>query len=293
MKVKRSHRLANNAKLAHGGMLFLTCAIAFVLVLIVIFAVTLGKLFVHHVHDQSVTDATTLRAAAILNTNDQIGRMNNLVVQSRELVFDSRAAHSSTLTNNFWYLEPIAQHLLDDSRWGASCVDNARQRLIVEQLKSLQEMARSDSSLQKHGAKIVGMQVGNLAEAKSNVYDDEADELQDYDSQRRWIDPKTKLFYGNVTTPLPNEDRDLVFKISPLHAPSNGKMVQAAIISTNDFKSTATLIENDKPKAASCDQAPSAVKIDYSIEDKVGKDYGPVNLRYSSAATTNGGQLTP
>jgi hypothetical protein len=293
MKERNPHLVLNHHKPVRGSMLLLTCAIGVVLVILIVFAVTLGQMFVHHVHEQSITDASTLRAAAMLNANDQIGRMNNLVVQSRELVFDSRAAQSSTMTRDYWYLAPLAQRLLDDSRWGASFVDQARQRLIVERLKSLLIMASSDASLQSHGIKVTGIQVGNLADSRSNVYDDEANELQEFDDSKHWIDPKTRLFVGNINAELPNEDKDLIFKISPLYPPIKGKMVQAAIINNNDFKPTATIIENGKPTETTCEHMPSAVKIDYAVEEKAGKDYGPINFRFSSSATTNGGQLAP
>jgi hypothetical protein len=286
-------RSANNQRVARGSMLLLACAIGFLLVMGIVFAIMLGNMFVHRVHDQSLTEATTLRAAVMLNANDQIGRMNNLVVQSRELVFDSRAAENSTLSRAYWYLQPLAEHLREDARSGATLVDNARQKLIADQIKSLQELARSDPTLKERGAKITGMQVGDIAEASSNVYDDEANELQDFDEQQHWMDPKSRLFNGNISAPLPNEDGDLSFKISPLCPPRNGKMVQAAIINTSDFEPAATLIEDSKPKAASCEQIPSAVKIDYSFEDSLSKDYGHIDLRFSTAATTNGGQLAP
>jgi len=274
-------------------MLYLTCAVGILIVIVIVFAISMGKLFVHRTHDQSVVDSTTLKAALLLNSDDHAGKMNNLVVQSREMVFDARCAHNATLNSEFWYLEPLAQRLLDQSRWGANFIENGRKRLIVEKIKGLQEMVSNDQSLKNHGATVLSLEVGSLADGQSNVYDDEADELQSLDKQKNWIDPETRRFKGNINAVLPFEDQDLTFKISPLHAPNNGKMVQASLVPPNEFEKMATIVDKGKPVTVSCDQVPSAVRLNFDFPDQIGNGYGSVELQFSAAASTNGAQLVP
>lgn len=277
----------------NGSMLLLTCAIGILIVLGIVFAISLGKFFVHHTHDQNVVDSTTLKAALLLNADDHAGKMNNLVIQSREMVFDARSAHNATLNSDFWYLEPLAQRLLDQSRWGAQFVENGRKRLITEEIKGLQNLAGTDQSLKNHGATVVSLEVGSLADRRSNVYDDEADELQSLDKEKKWVDPQTRRFNGNINAMLPFEDQDLTFKISALHAPSNGKMVQASLVAANEFEKMVTIIDKGKPVAAICDQMPSAVRLNFAFPDKLTQEYGPVEFKFSAAASTNGAQLVP
>jgi hypothetical protein len=274
-------------------MLLLTCAIGVLLVIGIIAAISFGKFFVHHVHDQSVVESVTLKAATILNADDHAGKINNLVVQSRELVFDSRCSYNATLNSNFWYLEPLAHRMLDQSRWGAQFVDTGRKRLIEEEIKSLQNLAVADQSLKNLGAVVVDFEVGSPADRRSNVFDDEADELQSYDQQKKWVEPETRRFNGNVNAILPYEDHDLAFKISPLQAPTKGKMVQASLIPANEFEKSAKIIDKGKPTAVACDQMPSAVKLGFAFPDKMGKDYGSVEFKFLQAASTNGAQLVP
>lgn len=276
-----------------GSMLILACAIGILIVVGMVFAINMGKFFVHHIHDQSVSDSLTLKAAMLLNADDRAGKMNNLVIQSRELVYDSRAAYNATLNANYSHLEPLAYRLLHQARWGAQFVDKGRQRLIEENIRALKTLVASDLDLKNHGASVTALEVGSVADTRSNVYDDEADELQSLDRQKRWIDPETKRFNGNINATLPDEDQDLTFKVSPLHAPNNGKMVQASLISANEFVKTATVIEKDEPKDSTCDQLPSAVRLNLAYPDRVTKEYGDVQFKFSSAASTNGAQLVP
>lgn len=293
MRGNKTKRIIRRKGARPGSMLLLTCAIGVLLVIGIIAAINFGKFFVHHIHDESVVESLTLKAATILNADDHAGKINNLVVQSRELVFDSRCAYNATLNSDYWYLEPLAHHLLDQSRWGAQYVDTGRKRLIEEEIKSLQNLAVADQSLKNLGAVVVDFEVGSPADRRSNVYDDEADELQTFDKQKQWIEADTKRFNGNVNAILPYEDHDLAFKISPLQAPSKGKMVQASLIPPNEFEKSAKIIEKGKPIAAQCDQMPSAVKLGFAFPDQLGKDYGSVEFKFQQAASTNGAQLVP
>ncbi|PWT95620.1 MAG: hypothetical protein C5B53_11140 [Candidatus Melainabacteria bacterium] len=293
IKRRRGEKIIRLTAAKPGSMLLLTCAIGVLLVLGIIAVISFGKFFVHHIHDQSVVDSITLKAATILNADDHSGKINNLVVQSRELVFDSRCTYNATLNSDYWYLEPLAHRLLDQSRWGAQFVDTGRKRLIEEEIKSLQNLAVADQSLKNLGAVIIDLEVGSPADRRSNVYDDEADELQSFDQQKKWVEPETRRFNGNVNANLPYEDHDLTFKISPLQAPSKGKMIQASLIPPNEFEKSVKIIDKGKPVAALCDQLPSAVKLGFAFPDQVSKDYGSVEFKFLQAASTNGAQIVP
>jgi hypothetical protein len=302
-KLKQSTHFANHLgrlyvpnRMSRGGMLVVAIAVAFIMIIGIMATLALTKLFINHQHSQTVADAVALRAARMLNSNDWAGKMNNLVVQSRELVFDSATTHNASTDPTVSYVEPLAHQLLYQARWGAEVVEQGRQRLILEQLKAITYMTLTDPELQRLGAHVVNLEVGTLEDTRSNVYDDEADELQRYDEQKRWIDPKTKRFMGNINATLPDENQDVTFKLSPLHAPTGGRMLQAGLITPETFKKTATLIKDGKIVATTCDQMPPAVRIQIQFpagQENDFKDLKGKSLLLTSAASTYGGQLVP
>ncbi len=244
---------------------------------------------------QSISDSAVLQSVEILNENDCIGKINNITVMSRELVYDTRASYEATLNANYFFLEPLARQLLNQSRFGSSVVDQGRKQLILSRLDQLAKVLKADDTLAIHQAEIVDLQVGMTTDPKSNAYDDSADELQEFDLKNHYVDVKTKRFFGNVNAKLPENDADLCFKISPLRGIVQGQVQQAGLLAETAFIKTAQLIkEGQTVKKVSCDQMPCAVKIQFSF---------PVNsdlsanadrrVSISTCALTHGGQPVP
>lgn len=277
----------------HGSVLLLSIGLSLIVILLILFSFKMGEFFLKYTNNQTIAEATALRTAMILNENDYAGKMNNLVVQSRELLFDSRAAYHATLNSNYFFLEPLARQLLDQSRRGAWSLDQCRQKLIEAQLNKMQTQSVKDAELESRNAAVVSLEVGNMKDLRSNVYDDSADELQDYDKRKSWIDPKTLRFNGNIDAKLTNEDEEQTFKISPLRIPVNGKVEQANLARKEDFVSTAKLVRDGKPIAYFSDQIPSAVRM------KIAFPGDPLNAQSESkvmifaTAVTTGAQPMP
>lgn len=238
----------------HGSLLILICALLFVIIVIGIFAFNIWKLSVRRENSQALTDAAALQAAQKLNANDKISRMNNLMAQSRELVFDSRAAYNAIINDQsgrYFYLEQLGRQLLDQARYGAWLTNVGREKLISSECVDLQKTINADPDLESRNARVTNLEVGYIkSDPGSNVYDDFADELQNFDIQHEWIDSKTRRFKGNINIKLPGDiDRDLNFKLSPLRLPITSKdtMQEASLVNANDFVKTAKLIDDDKP----------------------------------------------
>lgn len=88
-------------------------------------------------------------------------------------------------------MEGLGRQLLDQARYGAWLLNGAREKLIVAQLLDLQKNINSDPNLENKNARVVDLEVGYTRNnSGSNVYDDFADELQDFDLQ---ADNSTKL----------------------------------------------------------------------------------------------------
>ncbi len=276
-----------------GSILLLALALGFLIIVLIFFSFKLATFFLSYANNQTVTEATALGTAMVLNENDNAGRMNNLIVQSRELLFDSRAAYHATLDANHFFLEPLARQLLDQSRRGAWSVDQCRKKMIDAQLKKMQTQVLKDEELKRRGAEVVALEVGNVKDLRSNVYDDCADELQEYDKRKSWIDLKTQRFNGNINAKLMNEDEEQNFKLSPLRIPVSGKVEQANLARGEDFVSSTTVVQDGKPNQFFSDQMPSAIKIKLAFpSDTVSLDQQS-KVVISATAITTGAQPMP
>ena len=290
----------------HGSLLILVCALLFLVIVIVAFAFNVWKLSLTRENSQALVKEVALRAALKLNANDNISRMNNLVSQSRELVFDSRADYNAIISNqsgNYFYLEQLGRHLLDEARYGAWLTNIGREKLITAQMAELQKTVNSDPALEDRNATISDLEIGYIGcDSGSNVYDDFCDELQNYDLSMKWIDPKTRRFKGNINIKLPGQlDHNLDFKLSPLRLPlpDMDNLQEASLVNVQDFVKTAKLIDDEKPvKKIFCDQIPCAVKL--KVRFPVGNKETVANTNpyatdviVQAVAQVCGGQLAP
>ncbi len=293
MKYQLSRKSKIRVARRQGSIIILAIGLAFIVILLILFSFKMAEFLLKYTNNQTLTEATALRVAMILNENDNAGKMNNLVVQSRELLFDSRAAYHATLDANHFFLEPLARQLLDQSRRGAWSVDQCRQKLIAAQLNKIQTLAMTDAELATRNAKVVALDVGHMKDLRSNVYDDSADELQEYDARKSWIDPKTQRFNGNINAKLRDDDEEQNFKISPLRIPVNNKVEQANLARMQDFIRTATIISDGKPIKYFCDQMPCAISIKITYPVDQFHNFNDSNVAIPATAITTGAQPMP
>src|SRR5262249_3173717 len=160
-------------------------------------------------------------------------QMNNLVANSRELVFNSRTSYKHA-SDEFPQMTDLADRLLLESRAGADIVEKARRDLVVILLKDVQTSAKVASKSGSLGqgvalpwanssaAEIQDLHVGNIKHVESNVLAPYGnDPLLNLDTKSGYIDPATHLYYGRSIIRLP-EDADKRFHLTSLAAPVQG-----------------------------------------------------------------------
>lgn len=289
------YKLAAKRNNQQGAVIILTCALILVLILILMFSFQVWKVFFNFQDSQSIADAAALRAAEILNENDCIGKVNNMTVMSREMVYDTRASYEATLNPDFFFLEPLGRQLLDQARYGSSVIDLGRKQLILARIDQLERMLKEDDALSARQAEVMDLQVGITPDLKSNAFDDSADEIQEFDLRKRYVDPKTKRFYGNIDAKLPGDDADLIFKLSPLRGIIQGQVQQAGLLSERSFVKIMQLItKGERVKKITCDHMPCAVKIQFSFPAERNPVIGGgKSVMVSTGALTHGGQPVP
>lgn len=203
------------------GIMLIIAAFLVVLVAAIIAATMLfGSTCTRNQSAGSAADAAALQLANVINSDDQVGRMNNLIAQSRDLVYCSRHEYDQTLDNNYSNMEPLARHLLGDARWGSQLVDYGRKQLFLQRVSELSSAATHNQILKEAGLQVMDLEVGQPPESTCNVYDHADDSLQGEDERNRFCDRKSKVFAACVDAKLPGDDGDLSFKLSPLPAPA-------------------------------------------------------------------------
>src|SRR5579883_1114256 len=100
--------------------------------LILFFVVSLGLTVYFYFWAQNRLQLTAERFAttegSLLNNNDQIGQMNNLIADSRQLLFDSRNVDRQIL-KEFPHLKSLADSLLQESQNNTDIVAKASEDL--------------------------------------------------------------------------------------------------------------------------------------------------------------------
>lgn len=287
--------------------MFMLSVLAFGIIIVVFLAgFSVYLMFFSQSKAHSQSDKLALQVAQALNGQDEIGEMNNLVARCRELVFNSRATLDTT-HSYYGHLEPLARQLLEESRASACYVELERQRLVRHNLTSLYDIvALSDSErffqsglklpwLVTKPAQPAGLAVGYIDGVESNVEVSEGNpELNSADLSRHYIERASKLYIGNINAKLPAPDNDLNFKLSSLPAPVKGTVSPSRLTSPNVFVETARLMKDGLALGESCDQLPSAVKVDMLMKVTTGSGTRDAHaIQTTSCASTCGASPLP
>jgi hypothetical protein len=268
---------ANSYRL-RGSMLVMVAWCTVVLVLLFALALSIQYYFASDKNLQFTADQLAMTTALNLNYNDHIGQMNNLVANSRELVFNSRVSYNNS-AENCPHLTGLANRFLAEARQGADFVEQARQGLVAITLTNIRTSLQTQAkNIQNIGVlpwskatmpEIVNVRLGSFKDVESNVLAPTGnDQLLKLDTKSGYIDSASNLYYGNASLHLP-EDPDKNFYLTSLSAPVNGVIAPAKLTSPENFLRSLDLIKNGKTEhAVTCQQLPTAVQIDMQTNVK-------------------------
>lgn len=259
------------------------------------FALLVYFLFFSHKTLESWSEEFAMDSAKQLNSNDNAGKMNNLIAHSRELVFTSRQTYLK-IQQRHRYLEPVALKLLDESRDKAGLVENERELLVGSTISTLRRMVKEINLQANRGIflpgasasnlQITDLQVGFIQGLETNVEASKGvpelyknDLAQKYIKQGKIMD----LYCARVNLKLPNPDDDLNFELSPLRAPVRNTVSPARLILASSFRNTRWLLKNGQKTTGTCRLNPAAIKVIMSMKVQG----GPNKQLYSYTSTTS------
>lgn len=281
------------------GSLLLVIALLMVLLAVIGFMMAIGFVQQTQMNSKNSAERCALDGTTTLNQGDRIGRMNNMIYASRELVFDSSQNYFET-DRTARQFGPLAKQLLDEAAEGAALVNEEQDAVIKQSLDDLRQVVGRTSNpaglsqlqlpfFQSDAPVIQDFSLGRVSEnTDSNVPEPSSDgnpELLDLDMRTRAIDPKTHRYYGNQELTLPG-DCSLKFKLSCLAASSDSSLRPASLIQPQHFKNMFNLVDHGKEQNVKCTYLPSAVLV--RLTTKVKSSSGqPATLLVESASTTS------
>ncbi len=235
---------------------------------------------------QNQTEQLALRAVRIMNEGDRAGQMNNLVADSRQLVFNSRKAYEDA-SQNYQHLEPLARQLLFEAKDGARLVRYERDRLaqitLADLRRLIKEVGEKEGSsgsitlpwVQTSEGHIATFEIGYIKNVESNVEAPVGNpELLDWDREQGYTDNTSNLYLGNKALVLPAPDTDITFMISSLPAPVKRTVAPARLTSGEVFKCIVPLVKGGSTTNSRTDLLPSAIRLSQTMKVKsfVGKE---------------------
>jgi hypothetical protein len=286
-----------------GNMLMIVALSAAIILTIVALGLSIDYFLFSHTLAGNDADRLATNLAVGLNYDDRIGQMNNLVANSRELVFNSRSNYQR-IVESCPMLTPLGDQLLSESRDGADLVEKGRRGLVQLIVQDLQTSAKSGSATlvqnvalpwaASNRPEVLGLRVGTIKGVESNVsapYGN--DSLLSLDTKYGYIDPSSHLYYGCRVLKLP-EDPDKQFRITSLPAPVQGNVSPARLTTPQVFEKSADLLKDGQPTGSLCDQLPTAVQVllGMNITNRVVVEKTQATT-VDSTATTSGGKPMP
>jgi hypothetical protein len=287
-----------------GSVIVLLAALLTLLIAVLIGVFNLVDIFVVHHKATENADQCALHLVEIFNRNNVACRMNNSLSRARQLVFLSRTTLNEVQITNHSYLQPLAAHLMDQSRSGAQIVITQQQRLCAAQLLELRKEIDSmrkeqDSSaidlpwLHATGSQIEAVELGSIQDSQANnTYDVEQwPDLVEADKQAKLIEPQTRLYRGGINAVLPGEDADLQFKLSKLAPMVDGWQHAAWLIKPGLFTKELDIVKNDEDQICRINQIPSALQLTLRHGISTPLLYGhkqSLEVKTTSAACGNG-----
>ena len=276
-----------------GSLLILSIALIFVLAIVMFFAFDTITAFLNKQTLDGSAQKLALDAAIVLNAEDQAGRMNKFIAQSRQLVYCSRQELNLTDQVTCQTMQPLALYLSNQSRDGAIFLEQERERLVASRVSEINSLLMREYGYYTDKSKkelleqfIDKADLGACSENTAEVLSDKSDQrLRQHDIEEHYLDKGNSLYLGDEDLKLPDEDKDLSFKLCKLPSLCHGSSMH----NPETYINRANLLDNGLllPKIK-CDQIPSAIRLKICRTFKTLFSGQTYNLSSSSIATTSG-----
>lgn len=250
---------------------------------------------------QTEADKLSLSISKQMNEGDRIGQMNNLIVRNRELVFASRQMEQVTESNYLAFASPLANQLLNEAVTSAVDIEKERrnqiglsQNVVRDQIEKYNIDAQNTTTFklpwwQSYQLHITDVNGGSVKDVQSNVEHTEIyADLNDFDKQKKYFQPGSNLYFGNINAKLPAPDNNIDFKITSLPAAVDKNIAPARMVNPEVYKFGNSFFENGKYVKQSFDQIPTAVQVLGDMDVKMNKENQTVKI--GAASLTNGAQ---
>jgi hypothetical protein len=288
---------------ARGNMLFLCVAIGCLILVLTGIAFWFQLVFFSNQRLQDAGERFALIAAQKLNENDNVGRLNNLTADSRELVFSARQIHDVTLNNPHCKdYEKLAAQYVEQAREGARLVGDERQRLVNSTVRDMRKLVNGgtaalgrevelfDAAVDR--PEIIDFKLGSLDNMESNVRAPQlVPDLLAYDQAHSYLKKGKDFDFYLAGKPLrlPAPDEDIDFLLSPLPMAVNDTAAPMRLVSEKHFKPAISILENGNDAIGSCKIMPSCVQVLMSVRMKSKVvDKVETGTKSLSTACTNG-----
>jgi hypothetical protein len=223
---KSAQKIDRNAK---GGMLILTSVSLILVSFLVVVGVSIGSLLVLKLKQQGQADRLALLATCRLNEEDRIGKMNNIVARTRQLVYSSRETYAALASDE--NASALAERMLNDSRQNARDIECNRLELVQKTESDAREAVELEHKnirdslslpwLNLSQPVIKNIRFGKVKSVESNVvFLDKLEALRKLDLDQH-VHKESGLYKGSQNLRLPS-DGDLPFPISSLSANVDG-----------------------------------------------------------------------
>ena len=301
----RRFNSVRQARSRAGNMLLLTMVSGLVMVgtIFVMFIFLFPQLMKSSMQNSS--ESLAIKTAKALNTQDQSGRMNNIVARCRELVFTSRQTYNRANALGYKHLEPLARQLLNEARNNAMMLDEQREMLLQANVRNvIKEVDTTElnvrgqkefnvAGMSAQAPKLSNLDIGYIKNVQSNVEVSAGNpDLIAYDKDHGYIQESSNLYVANIDARLPNEDADLQFKLFPLPAPVNGNVAPSRLTLPTAFVSCGRIFKDGKPQKLKVEQLPSAVRLEFTAQ--VGtKATASQGLKIVTCAAADGAGVQP
>lgn len=252
--------------------------VSFLLAFLIAMVVLVGMgfdMFLSQQHKgQSDCDETALTIAKSLNDGDRIGQMNAVIERCRELVYVSRESDNAAMSLGISGYVGLAHNLLEESRQSAGLVDTERKNqinlAISELRKFIQAMHEKVKSkgifllgwLLDANPEITKAKLGSITGTLSSVESPKAlPNLHEFDTKKKYFEPVSNLYSGNLNAKLPPPDDDLTFRFASLPAHVQNFSVPPRLVNPEVFVKSAIVLDKDLTAITKPTDLCSAVQI--------------------------------
>jgi hypothetical protein len=292
--MKRTRQLRNN----QGSMLSMTVLCIGLVLLACIVGFGFYLILTEQKRGQGQTDQLALGIAKTMNDQDRIGDINQLMIRNRELVYTSRMMLTTCDSSFLAFASPLASSLLNEAVTSNVQIDKERRNQIGLMKKRIADvvdqynMRVGDQAhltlpwWKSYDMQVVQINCGSINDVQSNVLHTEIyDDLNDIDLRKKYFQPKSNLYMGNINAKLENPDNAIDFKIASLPAAVERAISPPRLTNPEAFKFANQMFDDGKLVNQSFDQIPSAVQVLGHMDVTMRDDKGTVQVGSTAICT--------